>query len=49
MGHRDMRTLIENYVARTDEHVRAAHDNYSPIDLFAALWEVKKAEFKKSK
>lgn len=44
MGHRDLRTLIENYVARTDEHVRAAHDRYSPIDVFAALWEVKMIE-----
>lgn len=42
MGHKDLRTLIENYVARTDEHVRAAHDNYSPIDVFAALWEAEK-------
>lgn len=40
MGHRDLRTLIENYVSRTDEHVRAAHDSYSPIDIFAALWDV---------
>jgi integrase/recombinase XerC len=46
MGHRDLRTLIENYVSRTDEHVRAAHDSYSPIDIFAALWE---AEEKKPK
>lgn len=42
MGHKDLRTLIENYVARTDEHVRAAHDSYSPIDVFAALWEAEK-------
>jgi len=45
MGHRDLRTLIENYVLRTDDHVRAAHDSYSPIDILAALWE---AEQKKS-
>lgn len=41
MGHRDMRTLIENYISRTDEHVRAAHDQFSPIDTFAALLEAK--------
>lgn len=40
MGHKDLRTLVENYVLRTDDHVRAAHDKFSPIDLFAALLEV---------
>jgi site-specific recombinase XerD len=37
MGHADMRTLIEHYVNRTDDHVRDAHNRYSPIDAFAAM------------
>jgi integrase len=44
MRHKDLRTLIENYVARTDEHVRAAHDSYNPIDVFVALWEAERVK-----
>jgi len=41
-GHRDLRILLDNYLSRTDEHVKAAHDSYSPIDVFATLWEVER-------
>lgn len=47
MGHKDLRTLVENYVLRTDDHVRAAHDKFSPIDVFSALLEVNRENSKR--